>query len=90
MASKRFDDTYFSREERFSLGIDLKDGGYYASFPVTIGVVDYEEYYRLTPDQYEHFLVEHDSALAFVESCRRREHDELLIQEPGWNRGTPI
>jgi hypothetical protein len=57
---------------------------------VTIGVVDYEECYRLTPAQFEHFMKDRAAALEFVESCRRREHDELLIQKPGWNRGTPI
>ena len=50
--SNRFEDTYFSRENRYSLGVDLEEGGHYASFPVTIGVIDYEEYYRLTPAQY--------------------------------------
>ncbi len=59
-------------------------------FPVTVGIIDYEEYYRLTPAQYEHFMADHEAALEFVESCRRHEHDELLIQKPGWNRGTAI
>lgn len=72
------------------MGIDLKDGGHYASLPVTIGVVDYVECYRLTPAQYEHFMADPDAALEFIESCRRREHDELLIYKPGWNRGTAI
>ncbi|WP_232077715.1 hypothetical protein [Mycolicibacterium aichiense] len=71
------------------MGVDLEEGGYYASFPVSAQIVDYEECYRLTPAQYEHFMADHEAALDFVESCRRREHDELLIQKPGWNRGTP-
>jgi hypothetical protein len=29
-------------------------------------------------------------ALAFVEECRRREHDDLLLVKPGWNRGVPV
>jgi hypothetical protein len=86
----RFEDSYFSRERRFSLGVDVTEGGHYASFPVTSGIVDYEEYYRLTPKQYEAFMANPDAALAFVESCRRHERDELLIQKPGWNRGTPM
>jgi hypothetical protein len=90
MAFERFEDTFFSREDRYSLGIDRKEGGYYASLPVTIGVVDYEEYYRLTPTQYELFMEDHATAIEFVESCRRHERDELLIQKPGWNRGTPL
>ncbi|MCV7215687.1 hypothetical protein H7J51_10365 [Mycobacterium crocinum] len=86
----RFEDTYFSRENRFSLGFDREAGDHYASFPVTIGVIDYEEYYRLTPAQYEQFMTDQDAALVFIESCRRRERDELLIQKPGWNRGSAI
>ncbi len=90
MAVRRFDNTYFSREDRFWLGVDLKEGGHYASFPVAAQVVDYIEYYRLTPEQYKHFSEKnHDAALEFIESCRRREHDDLLIYKPGWNRGTP-
>ncbi|MBB3602531.1 hypothetical protein FHT40_002164 [Mycolicibacterium sp. BK556] len=90
MASNRFDDTFISREDRFSLGIEINEGIHYASFPVSIGVVDYEEYYRLTLDQYERFMSDHEAALNFVESCRRQEHDDLLIQKPGWNRGAAI
>ena len=72
------------------MGVDLKEGGHYASFPVAAQVVDYIEYYRLTPEQYKHFIENHDAALEFIESCRRREHDDLLIYKPGWNRGTPL
>ena len=82
-------DEYFSRELKYSLGIELESGSHYASFPVTNGIVDYEEYYRLSPEQYELFLADPDVALAFVEEARRHEHDELLLQKPGWNRGVP-
>lgn len=90
MEVERFNDTYVSREDRFSLGLDMETGGYYASFPVTIGIIDYEEYYKLTPEQYEDFMRDHTAALNFVNSCRRHERDDLLIEKPGWNRGTPI
>jgi len=86
----KFRDEFFSREDRYSLGVEEESGRYYASFPVSNGVVDYEEYYELTPEQYASFLADPAAALAFVESCRRHEHDELLLQKPGWNRGTPI
>ena len=85
----RTERTYFSREDRFSLGIEHESGTFYASFPVTNGIVDYAEFYELTTEQYEHFLADHAAALAFVEEARRHEHDDLLIQTPGWNRGTP-
>ncbi|WP_349866800.1 hypothetical protein [Leifsonia sp. WHRI 6310E] len=82
-------DEYTSREHRYSLGTVEATGEPYASVPVTTGVADYEEFYRLTPEQHARFLADPDAALAFVEECRLREHDDLLLQQPGWNRGTP-
>lgn len=86
----KFEDTYFSREGRYSLGVESTSGRNYASIPVSNGVVDYEEYYELTPDQFEEFLADRNAANQFVESSRRHEQDELLIQKPGSNRGTPV
>ena len=81
-------DEYFSPDHRYSLGIDDDSGRYYASLPVSTGLVDYEEYYELTGAQYAQFLADPGVAIAFVDRCRRREHDELLLQKPGWNRGS--
>uniref|UniRef100_UPI003569ADFA hypothetical protein n=1 Tax=Mycobacterium marinum TaxID=1781 RepID=UPI003569ADFA len=86
----KFDYTYFSREDRYSIGIESTSGRYYASIPVSNGIVDYEEYYELTRDQYDYFLRDSSAAIAFIEACRRREHDDLLLQRPGSNRGTPV
>ncbi|WP_081292887.1 hypothetical protein [Mycobacterium colombiense] len=86
----KFDDTYFSREDRYSIGIESTSGRYYASIPVSNGIVDYEEYYELTPDQYQQFLGDRKTAVEFIEACRRHEHDDLLLQQPGNNRGTPV
>jgi len=83
-------DSFFSRKHRYALGLDLESNRHYASLPVTIGVADYNEYYLLTDSQYEHYLADPEGALAFIEECRRREHDDLLMQQPGWNRGTPM
>lgn len=85
-----FADTHFSRVDRYSLGIESSSGRRYVSIPVTNGVVDYEEYYEITPDQYEAFSSDRDAAIEFVQSCRQHEHDELLIEKPGNNRGTPV
>ena len=82
--------TYVSRQHRFALGIDDESGRPYVSIPVTIGVADDEEFYGIDDVQYAQFLAEPDLALAFVEECRRREHDGLLLEQPGWNRGIPI
>ena len=83
-------DEYTSRENRFSLGIDEVSGRHYVSIPVTIGIADYEEHYALTDGEYARFMADPVSAVGFVEECRRHEHDELLLQKPGWNRGTPV
>ena len=83
-------DAFFSREDRYSLGTDLETGRHYASLPVSNGVVDYEEYFELTDIQFAAFLGDRNEALAFVDACRRREHDELLMVQPGWNRGTAV
>jgi hypothetical protein len=86
----KFEDTFFSRDDRYSLGVESTSGRNYASIPVSNGIVDYEEYYEVTPSQYREFLTDRDAAIAFVESCRRHERDDLLIQQPGSNRGTPV
>jgi hypothetical protein len=83
-------DEFFSREERYSLGVDEESGRRYASFPVNSSAVGYEEYYGLTEDQYSAFMADAVLALAFVEECRRHEHDDLLLVKPGWNRGVPV
>jgi hypothetical protein len=83
-------DEYSSREHLYSLGIDELSGRHYASLPVTTGAVDYDEYYELADAEYARFMADPAGAVAFVEECRRHEHDELLMQKPGWNRGTPI
>lgn len=33
-----FDDTYLSREDRYSIGIESMSGRYYASIPVSTGL----------------------------------------------------
>ena len=83
-------DHYFSREHRYSIGIEDKSNRRYLSIPVSNGPLDYEEYYEVTPEEYQHFLSDASAAIDFAESCRRRERDDLLIQKPGWNRGTPV
>ncbi|WP_297372184.1 hypothetical protein [Cryobacterium sp.] len=83
-------DEYFSREDRYSLGVDEESGRTYASFPVNSSAVTYEEFYELSADQYRRWLADPVIAVAFIEECRRHEHDDLLMQQPGWNRGTPV
>ncbi|MGW6374978.1 hypothetical protein ACWFRB_02780 [Rhodococcus sp. NPDC055112] len=86
----KFKDTLVLRDERFSIGVELESGRRYVSFPVSNGVVDYEEYYEINPDEYERFLLNPGEARGFVDECRRHTRDDLLIMKPGKNRGTPI
>ncbi len=86
----RFSDVFVSRADRYSVGIELDSGRPYVSIPVSNGVVDYEEYYAISPEQFDAFLVDRTAAIEFVEACRRREHDDLLFLKPGTNRGTPV
>ncbi|GAB09199.1 hypothetical protein GOARA_032_00010, partial [Gordonia araii NBRC 100433] len=83
----RFEDTFFSRENRYSLGMDRKSGSFYLAIPASSGVVYYVEYYRLGEADYGTFC---SVAAGFADECRRRDHDDLLIQKPGWNRGAAI
>jgi len=86
----KFTDLYFTREERFSLGIEETSGKLYVSFPVRNDMIEYEEYYEINRGQFELFQKDLNAALEFVNRCRRRELDELLIQKPGSRRGTAI
>ena len=90
MPPMKFSDAFSSRDDRYSLGTEVESGRRYVSFPVSNGVVDYEEYYELSPERYELFRADPTAAIVFVEQSRRREHDELLMLKPGWNRGTPV
>lgn len=85
-----FADHYFSREHRFSLGQETTRGTFFLSLPVSNGIVDYEEYYALSRDEFEQFLASSERALPLIERCRQRLADDRLIQQPGANRGTPV
>jgi hypothetical protein len=82
-----FQDTFYSREGRYSIGMGPENGLYYLSIPVSNRMADYEEYYKIDQSQYSAFLENNQDALAFADECRRREHDALLIVEPGSDRG---
>lgn len=84
----KFTDTFFSQENRFSIGQTEPEKKYYLSIPVSNQFADYEEYYEIDLVLYQDFLSHPDAALPFVIKCRRREMDHLLIVKPGKNRGT--
>ncbi|MEC4615525.1 hypothetical protein [Tsukamurella tyrosinosolvens] len=65
----------------------MESDTYYASIPVTNGITDYDECYRITVDQYIAFCGDPAAALTFLADCRSQRNDELLLMKPGSNRG---
>lgn len=86
--AERFVDATYSRHYRYALGQDSIGGTKFLSIPVANRMADYEEYYRLSPDEYETFLADESAAVAFANECRRQAHDDRLIEQPGSDRGT--
>ena len=54
-AEVKFEDAYFAREDRFSVGVETTSGRHYVSFPVSNRIVDYEEYYVISSAQFATF-----------------------------------
>jgi len=82
-----FDDVFVDREKRFSLGIETHSGRYYLAFPVSNMLVDYEEYYELSQEEFERYTGDPATAVPFLQEARNHEHDDRLILEPGRDRG---
>jgi hypothetical protein len=80
---------FISRLNLYSLGQDVKLNCHILSIPVSNSLVDYEEYYKLTDDQYSTFTNDENSAKLFSDECRQRLHDDLLTLKPGTDRGVP-
>ena len=88
--SNRFSDTHVFREQRFAIGSDTQTHCYYLAIPVANQMVDYEEYYRLTYDQYRQFSNDGAAGGVFANECRARKRDDLIILAPGTDRGEPL
>jgi hypothetical protein len=86
----RFSDTHVFREQRFAIGRDTQTSGFFLSIPVANQMVDYEEYYRLTPDQYRQFSNDSVAGGLFADECRARKRDDVIILAPGTDRGEPL
>ncbi|MGU3645350.1 hypothetical protein ACLBXX_10310 [Microbacterium sp. C23T] len=85
----RFVDSFFDKDNRYSLGRDTGSLSAYLSIPVSSSTVDYEEYYAISDAEYSTLSGDLEAAKAFAEQCRRHELDDRLILKPGWNRGSP-
>ena len=82
--------TNFSKKDRFEIGIEEDSGKFYLSIPVFNGLVEYEEYYEISADEFKDFSDDLDNAKELVTLCRERKADKRLIQQPGKRRGSPI
>lgn len=86
----KFKDVLVDREERFSIGVEEESGHFYLSIPVSNGMVDYEEYYEIDEAAFETYRIDMKAAMNLVLRCRNREADDLLMIQPGKDRGTPV
>lgn len=81
MTLQRFEDSFISREYRFSLGIDRETGRHYLSTPVS-GVnraAEWEAYFAISEDQFRRFRADPAIADRFTEDCRLGRNVRLLI-----------
>ena len=80
---------FVDREMRFSLGIEEESGRYFLAIPVSNTLTDYDEYYVIDAAAFERYSSDPASAQDFLNRCRNREVDDLLILKPGRDRGWP-
>jgi hypothetical protein len=85
----KFKDLNIYLDERCSLGREEESGQYYLSIPVFNGLIEYEEYYAVSPEEYATYSTNAGQRTAFTQRCRARELDDRLIQKPGRIRGDP-
>lgn len=85
-----FDDIIVFRQERFAIGQEIDSGRYYLSIPVSNDLVEYEEYYELTPQEFANFSKGLDEMRRLAAECRSRREDVRLIMKPGSKRGDPV
>jgi len=85
-----FDDSFIFKKDRFSIGQETDSKKYYLSIPVSNGLVEYEEYYELTKEEFDRFSNGVAEMRRFAEQCRLRKADDRLIMKPGSKRGSPI
>ena len=83
----RFQDIHVDTANRFSLGLDRETESHYVSIPVSNRLVDYEEYYVIEQSLVDGFPATFDAVMEIVSQCRNRELDDLLIIQPGSDRG---
>lgn len=79
----------FSRELRFSIGIEQESSKYFISFPAYNGMVEYEEYYEISQQEFHNFSLDLNNASAILQRCRERKEENRLLYQPSIKRGSP-
>ncbi|MBF0315011.1 MAG: hypothetical protein HQK50_08125 [Oligoflexia bacterium] len=85
----KFKDANFSKEHRFSIGIEEESNKYYISFPAYNGIVEYEEYYEISQQEYLDFDTNLSNALTLLQRCKERKEESRLLYQPSIKRGSP-
>lgn len=70
--------------------MDTQTQRHYLSIPVANQMVDYEEYYLITPEQFQQYSIAPELGAMFATECRARLCDNLIILPPGSDRGEPL
>ena len=73
---------------RFSLDIEEESGRTFVSIPVRNQMVEYDEWYEVDAETFARYRADPTLAYDFVERCKRRELDHLLLLPPGSDRGS--
>ena len=79
---------HLSQSPRYSLHRDPLTQEPVFAIPVSNGLADYDEYYRIDEAELACFLAHPPSAGEFARSCGDRAMDDRLIVQPGTRRGS--
>ena len=85
----QFDDHIIFKIFRFSIGRVKDTKVAYLSFPVSNGLGEYEEYYRLSDVEYENALSTPAYAKILAEELKLQKDDARMLIKPGELRGRP-
>jgi len=75
----KFNDVSVNKNKRYSLGIEQDSNRYYISINIANGHADYDEYYEISKEELERFLISPDETNELIERCRTSKNDEKLI-----------
>lgn len=85
----KFKGILFSKNDRYSIGIEEESGKYYLSIPVRNNFAEYEEYYEISNAEFDVFSKDIVKARHLAQRCRERSEDARLMYQPSKERGWP-